>query len=32
MTVVIDDFALVILAHNDPAYVARSVDYYRRLD
>lgn len=32
MSVVIDDFALVIMAHNNPAYLARSVDYYRRLD
>ncbi len=32
MTVAIPDFALIILAHNDPAFLARSIDYYRRLD
>ncbi len=31
MAVVIDDLALVILAHNNPGFLARSVDYYRDL-
>lgn len=31
MTVVIDDLALIILAHNNPGFLARSVDYYRNL-
>jgi len=32
VTVKIDDLTLLILAHNNPAYLARSVDYYARLD